>query len=186
MRVSNGRAGLLSLIVGFEFVWTRVCVYRPSKSTSPEHMWSRGVARWLRRSLSVADSFVCRCHTSSAMLPFPHPAHRTGRADLPHPALGEDSRNRRGHLHVTSSATSENTWGVLRLIANLPFYRRFLRPPSIEASSLRRSYRLRQYYEPLRHPSQPGRSLTSCQGNHSLRDAGGEMTQEYHWRTRHM
>jgi hypothetical protein len=31
---------------------------------------------------------------SLAMLPFPHPAHRTGRADLPHPALGEDSRNR--------------------------------------------------------------------------------------------
>jgi hypothetical protein len=34
---------------------------------------------------------------ASAMLPFPHPAHRTGRADLPHPALGEDSRNRRSH-----------------------------------------------------------------------------------------
>src|ERR1700730_13388214 len=55
-------------------------------------LWSRGVARWLRRSLSVADSFVCRCLTSSAVLPFPHPTHRTGRADLPHPALGEDSR----------------------------------------------------------------------------------------------
>jgi hypothetical protein len=61
------------------------------------HVWSRGVARWFRWSLSVADPFVCRCLTSSAMLPFPHPAHRTGRADLPHPALGEDSRNRRGH-----------------------------------------------------------------------------------------
>src|SRR6267154_448732 len=60
-------------------------------------VWSRGVARWFRRSLSVADPFVCRCLTSSAMRPFPHPAHRTGRADLPHPALGEDSRNRRGH-----------------------------------------------------------------------------------------
>ena len=24
------------------------------------------------------------------MLPFPHPPHRTGHADLPHPALGED------------------------------------------------------------------------------------------------
>jgi hypothetical protein len=32
-----------------------------------------------------------------AMLPFPHPAHRTGRADLPHPALGEDSGNRLSH-----------------------------------------------------------------------------------------
>ena len=53
------------------------------------HEWSRGVARWFRWSLSVADPFVCRCLTSSAMLPFPHPAHRTGRADFPHPALGE-------------------------------------------------------------------------------------------------
>ncbi len=47
-----------------------------------------------------------------------------------HPALGEDSRNRRKPLHVTLSATSENNLGVIRLIANLPFYRRFLRPPS--------------------------------------------------------
>jgi hypothetical protein len=31
------------------------------------------VARWFRLSLSVADPFVCRCLTSSAMLPFPHP-----------------------------------------------------------------------------------------------------------------
>jgi hypothetical protein len=37
-------------------------------------------------------------------------------------------------LHVTPSATSENNWGVVRLIANLPFCRRFLRPPSEAAS----------------------------------------------------
>jgi hypothetical protein len=43
-------------------------------------------------------------------------------------------------LHVTPSATSENNLGVFRLIANLPFCRRFLRPPSTEAPSLRRSY----------------------------------------------
>ena len=41
---------------------------------------------------------------------------------------------------MTPSATSENNWGVVRLIANLPFCRRFLRPPSTEAPSLRRSY----------------------------------------------
>jgi hypothetical protein len=68
--------------------------FRPSRNSS---LWSRGVARWFRWSLSVADSFVCRCLTSSTMLPFPHPAHRTGRADLPHPALGEDSHNRHSH-----------------------------------------------------------------------------------------
>ncbi len=43
-------------------------------------------------------------------------------------------------LPVTPSATSENNSGVIRLIANLPFYRRFLRPPSTEAPSLPRSY----------------------------------------------
>src|SRR5258708_17527910 len=43
-------------------------------------------------------------------------------------------------LHVTPSATSENNLGVVRLIANLPFCRRFLRPPSTEAISLHRSY----------------------------------------------
>jgi hypothetical protein len=30
------------------------------------------VARWFRCSLSAANSFVCRCLTSPAMLPFPH------------------------------------------------------------------------------------------------------------------
>ena len=33
---------------------------------------------------------VWRCLSGSAVAPFPHPAHRTGRADFPHPALGQD------------------------------------------------------------------------------------------------
>ena len=41
---------------------------------------------------------------------------------------------------MTPSATSENNSGAARLIANLPFLRRFLRPPSTEAPSLHRSY----------------------------------------------
>jgi len=47
------------------------------------------VTRWFGCSLSVSDPFVCRCLTSGTMVPSSHPAHRTGRADLPHPALGE-------------------------------------------------------------------------------------------------
>src|SRR5262249_17678068 len=43
-----------------------------------------------RPSITVAASFVWRCLTGSAIAPFPHPAHRTGHADLPHPALGQD------------------------------------------------------------------------------------------------
>ena len=104
--------------------------------------------------------------------PFPHPAHRTGRADLPHPALGEDSRNRPRPLHVTPPATLENSLGVCRLIANLPSFvascvRLQLGPlPSTGVT------RLPQYYEPLRHPSRPGLSLTSCQLIHTVITAG--------------
>ena len=64
---------------------------------------------------------------------------------------------------MTLSATSENNLGVVRLIANLPSVvascvRLQLRPlPSTGVT------RLRQYYEPLRHPIRPGLSLTSCQ-----------------------
>jgi hypothetical protein len=76
---------------------TLVSRYRTCGFETIPVVWSRGVARWFRWSLSVADPFVRRCLTSPAMLPFPHPAHRTGRADLPHPALGEDSHNRRSH-----------------------------------------------------------------------------------------
>ena len=44
----------------------------------------------VRLSMSVSAPFVWRCLSGSAVAPFPHPAHRTGRADLPHPALGQD------------------------------------------------------------------------------------------------
>ncbi len=55
-------------------------------------LWSRGVTRWVRCSLSVADPFVCRCLNSWTILPSSHPAHRTGQACFRHPALGERSR----------------------------------------------------------------------------------------------
>src|SRR5438045_6700005 len=51
-------------------------------------MWRGGC----RPNISVTASFVWRCLTGSAVAPFPHPAHRTGLADCPHPALGQDSR----------------------------------------------------------------------------------------------
>src|SRR5712671_190141 len=43
-----------------------------------------------RPNISVAAPFVWRCLTGLTVAPFPHPAHRTGHADLPHPALGQD------------------------------------------------------------------------------------------------
>ena len=44
----------------------------------------------VRLSMSVSAPFVWRCLSGSAVAPFPHPAHRTGQADFPHPALGQD------------------------------------------------------------------------------------------------
>src|SRR5215470_13474674 len=61
----------------------------PDLPSTFDYLWSRGVTRWFRCSLSVADPFVCRCLTSRTLLPSSHPAHRTGRAERPHPALGE-------------------------------------------------------------------------------------------------
>jgi len=42
-------------------------------------LWSRGVARWFRWSLSVSDPFVCRCLTSpSCSVSTPRSSNRTG------------------------------------------------------------------------------------------------------------
>ena len=57
-----------------------------SSAMGKVEMWRGGC----RLNISVAASFVWRCLSGSAMAPFPHPAHRTGHADLPHPALGPD------------------------------------------------------------------------------------------------
>src|SRR5215813_3114971 len=60
--------------------------WRRSRHRGRVEMWRGGC----RLNISVAASFVWRCLSGSAMTPFPHPAHRTGQADLPHPALGQD------------------------------------------------------------------------------------------------
>ena len=49
-------------------------------------MW-RGSSRF---GLSVSAPFVWRCLSNLAVTPFPHPPHRTGHADFPHPALGQN------------------------------------------------------------------------------------------------
>jgi hypothetical protein len=76
-------------------------------------------------------------------------------------------------LHVTPSATPENK--NRELIGLSPISRSFvascvhlqLRPlPSTGVT------RLHQYYEPLRHPSQPGLPLASCQLIHTAITAG--------------
>src|ERR1700687_1512842 len=89
------------------------------------------------------------------MAPFPHPAHRTGQAAFPHPALGQDFTLSR----ATPSAASEH---LLELIG-CPISRSFttycvcLELRSLPSTGITR---LQRYYEPLRHPKAPGLSLT--------------------------
>ena len=89
------------------------------------------------------------------MAPFPHPAHRTGQADFPHPALGQDFTLSR----ATPSAASEP---FLELIG-FPISRSFTTYCAcLELRSLPSTgvTRLPRYYEPLRHPRAPSLSLT--------------------------
>src|SRR6266404_884511 len=73
---------------------------------------------------------------------------------------------------ATPSATSEHS---MELLGSSPIPRSFV--ASCVSFQLRLLpftgvTRLRQYYEPLRHPSQPGLSLTSCQLIHTAITAG--------------
>ena len=70
---------------------TRFRLERPQTiAHSPTHLKVRSKGRLVRLSMSVSAPFVWRCLSGSAVAPFPHPAHRTGQADFPHPALGQD------------------------------------------------------------------------------------------------
>src|ERR1019366_9920664 len=68
-------------------------------------MW-RGSSR---PGVSVAAPFVWRCPSTPAVTPFPHPAHRTGRAELPHPALGPDLTLSLTPRYATARAQTDET-----------------------------------------------------------------------------
>src|SRR5713226_52362 len=89
------------------------------------------------------------------MAPFPHPAHRTGQADFPHPALGQDFTLSR----ATLSAASEHLSELIGFPISMSFitYCVCLELRSLPSTGITR---LQQYYEPLRHPKAPGLSLT--------------------------
>src|SRR5882757_3587245 len=78
---------------------TQVC-HRARFEKCRVEMW-RGGIRW---NISVAAPFVWRCLSGHTIAPFPHPAHRTGQADFPHPALGQNFTLSR----ATPSAASEH------------------------------------------------------------------------------
>jgi len=96
-----------------------------------------------RGAVTVASRWQWRSfrHAASVrfdIVLFPLPAHRTGQADFPHPALGKDAH--RITRHVTPSATSEHNIGVVRLIVNPHVLRCFSRWSLTEVPSLHRSY----------------------------------------------
>ena len=90
------------------------------------------------------------------MAPFPHPAHRTGHADLPHPALGQDATPVLSR--ATPSAVSEHKSELIgcpisRSITTCCVCLELRSLPSTGVT------RLQRYYEPLRHPRAPSLSL---------------------------
>ncbi len=74
-----------------------------SHSLGRIEMWRGGI----RFDLSVAAPFVWRCPGNRTVAPFPHPAHRTGHADFPHPAVGQDT-----YLHTRKviRSSSAHRW----------------------------------------------------------------------------
>jgi hypothetical protein len=62
-----------------------------------------------RQEMSVAAPFVWRCPSTPTIAPFPHPAHRTGRATLPHPALGQDLTPSHSPGHTSARAQSDQS-----------------------------------------------------------------------------
>src|SRR5215813_15378658 len=114
-------------------------------------MWRGGG----RLGLSVAAPFVWRCPSTRTIAPSPHPAHRTGRADLPHPALGQDITL----AHATPSAVPEHFAQCDRL-PNLRVLTASCVGPELRPLSSTGVTRLPRYYRPLRHPRVPDPSLT--------------------------
>jgi hypothetical protein len=103
-----------------------------------------------------AASFVWRCLNSSTVAPFPHPAHRTGQADFPHPALGQDFTPLLSR--ATPSAVSEHSSELIGCPISRSFatYCVCLELRSLPSTGVTR---LQRYYEPLRHPRAPSLSL---------------------------
>ena len=119
--------------------------------------------------MSVAASFDWRCLSGSTMAPFPHPAHRTGQADFPHPALGQDFTPLLSR--ATPSAVSEHSLELIGCPISMSFttYCVCLELRSLPSTGVTRFQR---YCEPLRHPTAPDLSLAGIRlviPDHALR-----------------
>src|SRR5450756_2470760 len=90
------------------------------------------------------------------MAPFLHPAHRTGQADFPHPALGQDFTP--SLSRATPSAVSEHSSEFIGCPISRSFstYCGCLELRSLPSTGVTR---LQRYCEPLRHPRASDLSL---------------------------
>ena len=98
-----------------------------------------------------------------AFLPFPHPAHQTGRADFPHPAFRSGfnvTPSAEPSSHIQTGLAVPHAILVARPLANRRAFQPFHRRPESEAPSLHGRYPFPCYYGPLRHPIPPGLALT--------------------------
>jgi len=129
-----------------------ICCVRAKDERGRVEMWRGGC----RLHISVAASFDWRCLSGSTMAPFPHPAHRTGQADFPHPALGQDFTPLLSR--ATPSVVSEHSSELIGCPISMSFttYCVCLELRSLPSTGITR---LHWYYEPLRHPRAPGLSL---------------------------
>src|ERR1019366_8181738 len=93
-----------------------------------------------------------RDYCCGVLTPFPHPSHRTGQADFPHPALGQDFTP--SLSRATPSAVSEHSSEFIGCPISWSFttYCVCLELRSLPSTSVTR---LPRYYEPLRHPKAP-------------------------------
>src|SRR4029077_6387813 len=103
------------------------------------------------------------------MTPFPHPAHRSGQADFPHPALGQDFTPLLSR--VTPSAVSERFSELIGcpISKSLTTCCVCLELRSLPSTGVTRFPR---YSEPLRHPRAPSLSLAGVRlviSDHALR-----------------
>ena len=83
-------------------------------------MWRGGG----RSGIAVSAPFGWRCPISRTVTPFPHPPRRTGRADLPHPALFQRIRPSRSSGCVRTAAgvsVPASRRGTGRSIGGTPF-----------------------------------------------------------------
>jgi hypothetical protein len=157
MNVPNRRAGAVSPYLAPK---SRHCLTLGGSGRVGR--WRGGVGRpCVLPALSVAGARV------SAHAPSPPPAHRTGRADLPHPALRRDAGSRPTGRDVTpplrrppgSFRRSRFCSGGFRQHGHSPNRRDFRNPPEVRPLPSAGITRPRRYYGPVRLPTRPGLSL---------------------------